>query len=232
MSAKRVREISVFVDESGSYDANESSSEYFLVCMVFHDQDESISAGVAKLNETLISQGLERETCLHCGPLIRRENEFAAMEREERRGLFYKMLSFIHNSPFGYRCFAVDKRYISLVEQIRDSLLRDMKEFLIHESSGFSEYDAIKIYYDNGQDVVKAILREAFDFVSSKVQFVPTVTPQKYRLFQVADFICSIELIARKIVDGKAMSLSEYKFFGGVRPFTRNVLRQIKAKEL
>ena len=32
------KEISVFVDESGSYDLNASSSRFYIVCMVFHDQ--------------------------------------------------------------------------------------------------------------------------------------------------------------------------------------------------
>ena len=36
-------EISVFVDESGSFDPDRSSSRYYLVCMVFHDQEKDIS---------------------------------------------------------------------------------------------------------------------------------------------------------------------------------------------
>ena len=35
----KTKEISVFVDESGSYDPDETSSLYYMVCLVFHDQD-------------------------------------------------------------------------------------------------------------------------------------------------------------------------------------------------
>lgn len=39
MSGGGTKEISVFVDESGSFDGNSKSSQYYLICMVFHDQD-------------------------------------------------------------------------------------------------------------------------------------------------------------------------------------------------
>ena len=38
----KTSEISVFVDESGSFDATDLASRYYLVCMVFHDQSDDI----------------------------------------------------------------------------------------------------------------------------------------------------------------------------------------------
>ena len=46
-----IKEISVFVDESGSFDATDLASRYYLVCMVFHDQSDDISKDIAKLEE-------------------------------------------------------------------------------------------------------------------------------------------------------------------------------------
>ena len=49
MSEKRTKRISVFVDESGSFDASDIASRYYIVCMVFHDQDEAIIAEINQL---------------------------------------------------------------------------------------------------------------------------------------------------------------------------------------
>ena len=37
--AKTTKEISVFIDESGSFDPDRSSSRSYLVCMVFHEPE-------------------------------------------------------------------------------------------------------------------------------------------------------------------------------------------------
>ncbi len=59
------REISVFVDESGSYEPDRLSSRYYLVCMVFHDQDVDITTEVSDLESSLAAMGLNREFCVH-----------------------------------------------------------------------------------------------------------------------------------------------------------------------
>ena len=40
---EKVKEISVFVDESGSFDPAVEASQFHLVCMAFHDQSSSIA---------------------------------------------------------------------------------------------------------------------------------------------------------------------------------------------
>lgn len=38
----KTKEISVFIDESGSFEPDEESSRFYLICLVFHDQSSSI----------------------------------------------------------------------------------------------------------------------------------------------------------------------------------------------
>jgi len=57
-----VSEISVFVDESGSFDAADLASRYYLVCMVFHDQSDDIATQVEKLESAL--SAILRRGCL------------------------------------------------------------------------------------------------------------------------------------------------------------------------
>ena len=84
----KTKEISVFVDESGSYDPDETSSLYYMVCLVFHDQDSDISGEISKLEEAIAATGRDSSHCIHTAPLIRRENEYEQGLRESRRALF------------------------------------------------------------------------------------------------------------------------------------------------
>ena len=54
----------------------------------------------------------------------------------------------------------------------------------------------------------------------------------RYRLFQLADLVCTLHLIELRLAHGIPMTPSEMRFFGGPRDFKRNVLRKIKAKEI
>ena len=135
--------------------------------------------------------------------------------------------------PFlgSYKCFWVDTHYIDAAESIHDKLQRDIKAFLADNAAKFSGYDRVKVYYDNGQDQVKKVLEESFAAITVKTEFVPEVTPAKYRLFQAADFICTLELMRMRIAEGKGLNKSELAFFGNARLFKRNVLAQLSGKD-
>ena len=89
---EKTKEISVFIDESGSFDREDIASRYYLVCLVFHDQAVDLTEHFAKFDEELRNLGLGESHCIHAGPLIRREQDYRNMNREERRFIFSKML--------------------------------------------------------------------------------------------------------------------------------------------
>jgi hypothetical protein len=89
----------------------------------------------------------------------------------------------------------------------------------------------LKIYYDNGQSQVKDLLKEAFAIYSSKTEFVPSVLPSRYRLFQAADLACTLELIKMKLEDCGTISLSENAFFGGIKALRKGYLKPLSHKE-
>ena len=64
------------------------------------------------------------------------------------------------------------------------------------------------------------------------MEFAQSVKPQNYKLFQVADLICTVSLIEQRLVNGERMTDSEYAFFGGPRMFKRNILKYLKRKEI
>ena len=231
MMSKRTNEISVFVDESGSFEPNECSSRFYLICFVLHDQAIGISPLVANLESDLAARSLGAGHCIHTGPLIRREAPYSQMQREDRKAIFRKMMAFVRKADIVYRCFRVDKHFDDSDTAVHDELLQSVTRFLLDNATMFDEYDALKIYYDNGQEQVRRLLKEAFAIFSSKTEFVSNVKPEAYRLFQAADFLCSVELVALKIEEG-IQSVSEMRFFGDRREFLRNILKPIRRKQI
>ena len=66
----------------------------------------------------------------------------------------------------------------------------------------------------------------------SKVEFADGVQPRRYMLFQLADLICTLNLVAAKIKEGIPLTDSEYKFFGGPSAFRRYEAKFLAAHAL
>lgn len=56
------------------------------------------------------------------------------------------------------------------------------------------------------------------------------VMPEKYKLFQVADLVCSMELVRLKL-EKNLLSKSEEIFFGNPRDLKKNYLKPLQKKE-
>lgn len=222
--ADNAEELSVFVDESGSFDSQTIPSRFYVVSLVFHDQSISIAQRIAALEESLTRLGLPA-LCFHAGPIIRREDKFRELEIGVRRKIFNAMTAFARTAPVFCKSFCVDKRYCSSPEAIRKSLVAQIRDYLTAHGDEFSKYECVKIYYDNGQAQVKGILTEVFKTLSA--EFPVNVTPERYRLFQVADLICTFRLLRAKREVGLPLSKSEEYFFFGARALYKNYLHPL-----
>ena len=91
----------------------------------------------------------------------------------------------------------------------------------------------MKIYYDNGQQMVTSALHGAIDFVLSKdAVLYRMATAQDYRLFQAADYLCALELTDIKFHD-KSLTETDIKVFGAdYQAFKQNHLKRIRRKAL
>jgi len=226
--------LSVFVDESGTFRYPDSSSRYYIVSLVFHDQSFDINPFVQELNSATERMGLDSEVfASHAGPLIRKEKTFALFRREWRAKVFKLLFDFARRVDFKYHCLYVDKKYISSPLQIVANLQSALTAFLTECKPRLQGFDKIKIYYDCGQSPITNLLHKTFAAdIGDKAEFVQDVKPQKYKLFQVADLVCSVSLIACKLRNGERMTESEHAFFGGPRLFKRNILKYLKRKEI
>ena len=225
-----IKEISVFIDESGSIESDRQSSRYYLVCMVFHNQAADIADELDHLSAALVTLNIASDHCVHAGPLIRREKEYAFLDRQTRRGLFDRMMAFLRRMPISYKCFRIDKCFLGNNQSVHDPLLQRIVQFLLEHAAEFNAFDKLKVYYDNGQVELTRLLKESFAIFASRTEFVPEVEPSRYRLFQVADLICTLELARAKLATPEGLSESERAFFGGERNFKKNFLKILDRK--
>lgn len=216
--------LSVFADESGSFDSNISPSRFYVVSLVFHDQTISIAKELADLETTLSYMGYSN-LCLHSGPLIRREEKFENMDIQERRKLFGRLVAFARRAPVQGRSFCIDKRYAGSAELMARAILCLISEHLASCRDSLSRFEKIKVYYDNGQAQVKHVLQKAF--TPFPAEFPSNVRPERYRLFQVADLVCTIKLLAEKLDLGIPLTKSERYFFHSVHDLKKDFLRPL-----
>ena len=72
--------------------------------------------------------------------------------------------------------------------------------------------------------------REISVFVDESGSFVPNVTPEKYKLFQVADMIATLELVRLKLETEGRISDAEKEFFLSIQNLKKNFLKPTARK--
>ena len=220
------------MDESGRFQHSDSDSRFYIVSLILHDQAVDLAPALSGLDLHFRDLHLEK-LCFHAGPLIRQEKVFAVMDRSFRYRIFAAMMGFARHVDFRYHCLVVDKKDVTSSDQIDKRLGEDLSGFLSEHRKELSDFDRVKIYYDCGQSPVTNLLHRSFVAIPGvRVEFAQAVKPERYRLFQIADLVCTVRFIDEKIRVGERMTPSEFKFFGGPKEFRHNVLRYIKAKEI
>lgn len=108
-------------------------------------------------------------------------------------------------------------------------MARDISLFVRDNLDFFQEYEKIILYYDNGQHELNRILNTVLATQLADYD-VRKVLPSDYRLFQVADLICTLELLKIKMERGQ-LSKSEEKMFHSKRELKKDFLKGIAKKE-
>ena len=78
-----MKELSIFVDESGDFGEYAQHAPYYIITMVFHDQSNDISSNINILNNALRQIGYGDEQAVHTEPLICREPPYQYFQPNE-----------------------------------------------------------------------------------------------------------------------------------------------------
>ena len=222
-----MKQSSVFIDESGDFSFGERASDYYLITLVFHDQDEDIE-GLLKSLDIKIHQIDPNTSAIHTGPIIRKKDEYSELSLDDRRSLLYSFNHFVRKLPVKYHTISIKKKECKHHDDLVSRLSKELNRFAISKSEFFAPYDQIIVYYDNGQQEIKNIINAVFSINFLFVDF-RVVKPADYRLFQVCDYICSLELLGIKQAAG-SLAKTEKLFFYNAQELKKQFLKDIHKK--
>ena len=139
------------------------------------------------------------------------------------------MMAFIRSIDVRYKCFHIEKKHTADSVEAAGKLSKQISQFIRDHYDDFLSFDDVKIYYDNGQVEISKLLSSVFNALLPNPIF-RKVMPSDYKLFQVADFICSLQLVRLKL-EVNQFSKSEMNFFGNQRDLKQNYLNPLRKKE-
>jgi len=139
-----LRDLSIFVDESGDYGAYEYHAPYYIVSLVLHEQSHNIYPHIDKLNAQLESFNLPNHT-VHAGPLIRGEGVYRDLLPETRRPIFYRLFQFVRASDIRYHNLLAIKRHAKDSVELSAALSKQLAIFIREHLSYFQSFDRVSV---------------------------------------------------------------------------------------
>ena len=134
--------LSVFIDESGDTGFEFGASKYYVVSLVFHEQNNDISSQLNKFKD---------DPVFHVGPIIWREDNFKNIDLFERKRYLNKILILYTILPILHKEFIYNKKEFDEDDaKTLARLARDTHSFLMQHYDYFSAFDLINVYYDKG----------------------------------------------------------------------------------
>lgn len=227
-------EYSIFVDEAGD---TGTDSDYYLLTLVFHNQDASLEGNIASYEIRLTDASLPNIP-FHIQPLMGGEGDYATLSIADRA----KMLSYFHEfavrCPILHKTFLYEKKNYGLrgkesdsaiiAKRLGDQMEKDLAALLNEHLAFFQQFDKIKVYYDNGQKPVSRALRAALASCLSSVavEFKSDVRCRKYRLCQISDMFCGFALLDYKFSNNLQTNTDEM-FADNHRNLRKRFLKKI-----
>lgn len=197
--------------------------------MVIHDQEKNIVPQIKKLDDEIQMLGYEKDFVIHTAPLIRKEEMFNTVPPNERRALFTKLFYFTLKCDIQYKTFVFEKRQFENAFKLEGRMAKEISEFIRDNLEFLQSFNNVILYYDNGQHELNRILNVVLSTELSQYE-ARKVLPKDYKLFQAADLICTLQLLALKC-EHRELSKSEYLIFHSERELKKQFLKPMAKKE-
>lgn len=223
-----MRELSIFIDESGS---DNLRANHYLLTLVFHEQSDPLGSSIRIYENSLKDRGLV-DIPFHSSPLMNAHDKYSSLSVGERKQLLTAFRVFVRKTPITYTCIRIDIHPEDTREKVTNTMRRELTNFFFDHLEYFQHFDKIKTYYDNGQKSIATAIHDAMGYVFSPDSVTHRLTSaHDYRLSQVADYLCTMELTALKYEENISTKTDE-KFFGTRRDFTKGIYKEITQKKL
>lgn len=221
-----MRDLSIFIDESGS---DGLTDKYYLLTLVMHDQTDNLSNSIDSYERALVNKHLPNIP-FHASPLMNGKGVYAPLDLRSRKILLGTFRVFFRHTPVSYHTFTYKTKEYSSLDNLAVTMRRDLINFLFDNLEKLQSYDIVKVYYDNGQRSIANSIHIAVEYALSTSAVVYRLAePSEYRLAQVADYICTVEFTALKYSD-HTFTATDEKFFGGWSDFKNGILKEVRKK--
>lgn len=229
-----MKELSIFVDESGDFGEYSMHSPYYVIALVLHDQGINLSNAIKVLDSELEKLNVQ-DFCIHTEPLIRKEESYRNMDASERRTILTKLFYFATKIDINFMTFIYEKKNFKESLQkdslkLESKIVKDMNLFIQCNKDYFERYNKVILYYDNGQKNITRILNTVLATNFNEYD-IRKVLPKDYKLFQVADLICTLELIKNKI-EINNLSKSETLIFHSKKELRKDFIKKLWKKKM
>lgn len=211
MLGDELRELSLFIDESVS--DNLKDRYYPLLTLVLHEQETDTSESIRLYERPPAEKGLP-DIPFHASPLLNGHDDNENIDPAERKRLLSSFRVFFRHMPIRYTCITLKTKEYDDLERVTATMRKRLVDFLFDKLPYFQDFDAVKIYYDDEQKSVAKAIHKAVDYALAKDTMVYRLASSSdYRLGQIADCICTMELTVLKYAN-KASITTDEKFFG------------------
>ena len=224
-----MRELSIFVDESGDFGINNKASKYYVISMVFHNQNNNIKDNINHLNQELLYLDYSYTHAIHTDPLIVRRNEYENFTIQQRRKILQKLYFFTIKCNIRYKQFYFLKKDIKNTFDLKLKIIKEITFFFKEHYKEFSSYSKLILYYDNGQkelsNILNSVLAAVFQGHETRLAY-----QKDYRLSQVADMLCTFRILEER-AKTNTFTHSELLIFGSRRELLKNYIKPLKKLE-
>ena len=223
-----MRDPSLFIDESGSDNLRDRC---YLLTLVLHEQDMDTSERIRLYERSLAEKDLP-DIPFHASPLPNGHDGYGNMDPANRKRLLSSFRVFFRHMPVRYTCITHSRRRCTALDGVTAAMRKHLVDFLFDKLAYFQDFDAVKIYYDDGQKSIAQAIHKAVDYALAKDTAVyRPASSSDYGPGQIADYICTMELAALKYAD-KASTATDKKFFGSWSQFKKGSLKEVRAERI
>ncbi len=207
---RKLRTLNLYIDESGDFGMGASSSKFYLIALVLHEERFPINKQEKYLNERLEKLGYTG--MIHSSPLIAKKDEYSKYSIETRKKILWLLFNFTRSVNINISSILVEKKYINSTNHLVNKLEVELRKFIINNKTYLNSFDSINIYYDNGQIALTKIINNVFSELSN-INRIAKFDKKQNRLFQIADMVTAIDKVNYKIKNKIILTKGEKYFF-------------------
>ena len=93
---------------------------------------------------------------------------YSGLDLGTRKVLLSSFRVFFRHMPVRYHTFAYATKQFASLERLAGTMRRDLVNFLFDNLAELQGYDAVKVYYDNGQHSIAESLHLAIEYALSR----------------------------------------------------------------